>query len=428
MSEKVIIAENISKLYKLGVVGMSTLNDDFRRALAKLKGKEDPTIKLGVENKRDSKATDTSEYVWALKDINFSIEKGDVVGIIGKNGAGKSTLLKILSRVTEPTTGLLKYKGRLASLLEVGTGFHPELTGLENIYLNGAILGMKKVEIKSKLDEIIDFSGVAKYINTPVKRYSSGMYVRLAFAVAAHLETDILVIDEVLAVGDHEFQEKCLGKMKDVAKHGRTVIFVSHNMASMKALCKKGILMQKGAIQCQGAMSDVIQQYMLGVRSNKTSDNQLKDYRTISSTSVKYNSVKLLNNQENTNLIFFKDKIHVEFEIEASEKIGSVLLDCKIISIDGIEITHSMNQYQNQKHILEVGKYKLNLELQNDLQPGNYYLTFGIHRLDGFTLEYLENCLSIEVLSISKDDKGGHFYDFKLGYLRVNSNWILNKL
>jgi len=428
MSEQVIIAENISKLYKLGVVGMSTLNDDFKRIVARLSGKEDPTLKLGVENKRDTKTDKSSEYVWALKDINFTIDRGDVVGIIGKNGAGKSTLLKILSRVTEPTTGALKYKGRLASLLEVGTGFHPELTGLENIYLNGAILGMKKAEIKSKLDEIIDFSGVSKYIDTPVKRYSSGMYVRLAFAVAAHLETEILVIDEVLAVGDHEFQEKCLGKMKDVANNGRTVIFVSHNMASMKALCKKGILMQKGSIQHQGAMSDVIQQYMLGVRSNKTSENQLKDFRTISSNSVKFSSIKLINQQENTNIVFFKDKIKVELELEAFEKIGSVLLDCKIITIDGIEITHSMNQYHDQKNILEEGKYKLGLELENDLQPGNYYLTFGIHRLDGYTLEYLENCLSIEVLSITKDESSGHYYDFKLGYLRVNSSWILNKL
>jgi hypothetical protein len=196
----------------------------------------------------------------------------------------------------------------------------------------------------------------------------------------------------------------------------------------MKTLCKKGILMQKGSIQHQGAMSDVIQQYMLGVRSNKTSENQLKDFRTISSNCVKFLSVKLINQQENTNLVFFKDKIKVELELEAFEKIGSVLLDCKIISIDGIEITHSMNQYQDQKHILEEGKYKLSLELNNDLQPGNYYLTFGIHRLDGYTLEYIENCLSIEVLSISKDDSSGHYYDFKLGYLRVNANWILNKL
>jgi lipopolysaccharide transport system ATP-binding protein len=428
MSKEVIVAEDISKLYKLGVVGMGTLSDDIKRLFAKVRGQEDPTLKLGVENKRDAKDDNASDYVWALKDINFSVNQGEVLGIIGKNGAGKSTLLKILSKVTEPTTGVLKYKGRLASLLEVGTGFHPDLTGLENIYLNGAILGMKRHEIKAQLDAIIDFSGVSKYINTPVKRYSSGMYVRLAFAVAAHLETDILVIDEVLAVGDQEFQEKCLGKMKDVAGHGRTVLFVSHNMASMKTLCNKGILMQRGMIQYQGSMKDTVQQYMVGLRQNSSTGINLAEYRTISSNTIKFTKVVLNNIAEGSNRVFFKESLKVTLEIECKELIEKSLLDCRIITADGIEIIHAMNQYNNEFHKIDVGTHSLSLEINNDLQPGNYYLTFGIHRADGYTLEYLENCLPIEVLSIPADDSKGHVYDFKLGYVRAESKWHLNKI
>jgi len=427
MGKEVIIAENISKLYKLGVVGINTLSDDLKRFYAKLKGQEDPTLKLGVENKRDSTNNNESEYVWALKDINFSVNQGEVLGIIGKNGAGKSTLLKILSKVTEPSTGVLKYKGRLASLLEVGTGFHPDLTGLENIYLNGAILGMKRHEIKSQLDAIIDFSGVSKYINTPVKRYSSGMYVRLAFAVAAHLETDILVIDEVLAVGDQEFQEKCLGKMKDVAGNGRTVLFVSHNMASMKTLCTKGILMQRGTIQYQGSMQDTVQQYMVGMRQNSANDIDLKEYRSIKSATVQFTQVILKNKTEGSNRLFFKESIKINLEINCTEKIDKAILDCKIITAEGIEIVHSMNQYNDEFHAINIGTSKLDLQLENNLQPGNYYLTFGIHRADGFTLEYIENCLPIEVLSIASDDNKGHIYDFKLGYLRAESSWKLTQ-
>jgi len=256
----VIKVENLSKQYRLGEVGTGTLKDDFKRFRFRLMGKEDPFLQIGEVNDRTKKSD--SDYVWALKDINFEIEQGDVVGIIGRNGAGKSTLLKILSRTTAPTTGSVKVKGRIASLLEVGTGFHGELSGRENIYLNGAIMGLRKWEIDKKLDEIIDFAGVEKYLDTPVKRYSSGMYVRLAFAVAAHLEPDILIVDEVLAVGDAEFQNKCLGKMNDVSKSGdRTIIFVSHQLNSIERLCKKSFLMQKGIISDIGATPDIIKLY-----------------------------------------------------------------------------------------------------------------------------------------------------------------------
>lgn len=247
MKSLAIKAENISKQYRLGEVGTGTLSHDLNRFWHKIRGKEDPYLKIGESNDRTKKGD--SDYVWSLRDIHFEIEQGDAVGIIGRNGAGKSTLLKLLSKVTQPTTGSFKINGRIASLLEVGTGFNPEMTGRENIYLNGAILGMRRAEITRKLDEIIDFSGVERYIDTPVKRYSSGMYVRLAFAVAAHLEAEILIVDEVLAVGDAEFQKKCLGKMGDVSKgEGRTVLFVSHNMNSIKRLCNKGMVLQNGQI------------------------------------------------------------------------------------------------------------------------------------------------------------------------------------
>ena len=253
---------NISKLYRLGLVSSGTLSNDLKRWWQmSILGKEDPFLKVGSVNDR-TKAAD-SEYVWALKDIDFKVEQGDVVGIIGKNGAGKSTLLKLLSKVTSPTTGTIKAKGRIASLLEVGTGFHSELTGRENIYMNGAILGMTKKEIDSKIDEIVDFSGCERYIDTPVKRYSSGMTVRLGFAVAAHLDPEILVVDEVLAVGDAEFQKKAIGKMQDVSKgEGRTVLFVSHNMASIKKLCRTGVLLENGMVKTTGPINKVVDYYI----------------------------------------------------------------------------------------------------------------------------------------------------------------------
>jgi lipopolysaccharide transport system ATP-binding protein len=263
--EKDIIlkAENISKQYRLGQVGTGTISHDLNRWWHQLLGKENPYLKIGDTNDRSTKGT--SDYVWALQDINFEVERGEVLGIIGKNGAGKSTLLKILSKVTAPTTGSIKSRGRIASLLEVGTGFHGEMTGRENIFLNGAILGMTKKEIASKLDEIIEFSGCERYIDTPVKRYSSGMTVRLAFAVAAFLEPEILVIDEVLAVGDAEFQKKAIGKMQDISKgEGRTVLFVSHNMAAVKSLCTKGIILENGKVVFEGEIENAVSYYLGG--------------------------------------------------------------------------------------------------------------------------------------------------------------------
>jgi len=271
MSEVVIKVENLGKQYRLGSISTRTLSLDLERWFYRMMGKPDPFLKIGETNDRTQKAN--SEFVWALKDINFEIKQGQIVGIIGRNGAGKSTLLKILSRTTTPTIGNIKVKGRVASLLEVGTGFHPELSGKENIFLNGAILGMTKAEIKRKFDEIVDFAGVARYIDTPVKRYSSGMYVRLAFAVAAHLEPEILIVDEVLAVGDAEFQKKCLGKMKDVsANEGRTVLFVSHDMRAIKQITQQAILLANGQIHSIGMTEDVCNTYLSLAHSGRKSN------------------------------------------------------------------------------------------------------------------------------------------------------------
>ena len=268
MGNTAIKVENLSKIYSLGEIGTGTISRDMERWFkTKLLKQEDPFLKIGETNDRTHKGT--SDLVYSLRDINFEIQQGDAIGIIGRNGAGKSTLLKILSRVTTPTTGRINIRGRVASLLEVGTGFHPELTGRENIYLNGAILGMRKREIDRKLDEIIDFSGVERYIDTPVKRYSSGMYVRLAFAVAAHLESEILIVDEVLAVGDAEFQTKCLGKMSEVSKgEGRTVLFVSHSMAAINKLCNKGLIIAKGYSSRIDNVQKIIQEYSKSYSNN----------------------------------------------------------------------------------------------------------------------------------------------------------------
>jgi lipopolysaccharide transport system ATP-binding protein len=276
MSDVVIKVENVGKQYHLGKVGTGTMANDLNRWWHIARGKEDPYLKIGSTNDRTIKSS-LNDIVWAVKDVNFEVKQGEVLGIIGKNGAGKSTLLKILSRVTAPTIGDIKVKGRIASLLEVGTGFHPDLSGRENIFLNGAILGMTKQEIKSKFDEIVEFSGVERYIDTPVKRYSSGMYVRLAFAVAAHLESEILIVDEVLAVGDAEFQKKCMGKMKDVAGHGRTVLFVSHNITALSNLCSSALVLKNGSILLSKSnVSEAVDLYLNDNRE-KTRNEKLSE-------------------------------------------------------------------------------------------------------------------------------------------------------
>jgi lipopolysaccharide transport system ATP-binding protein len=297
MSNIALSIEKLSKQYRLGEIGTGTLSHDLNRLWSKLRGKEDPYSMVGQVNDRSSLAK--SEYVWALKDIDFKVKEGEVLGIIGKNGAGKSTLLKLISRVTAPTEGFIKAKGRIASLLEVGTGMHPEMTARENIYLNGAILGMKRNEIAQKFDEIVEFAGCAMYIDTPVKRYSSGMRVRLGFAVAAFLEPEILIVDEVLAVGDAEFQKKAIGKMKEVSRGGgRTVLFVSHNMGSIRTLCTRAVVLEKGMQVFDGTPDDSINYYLTSNRVDMTQDLMTRTDRG-GNGKLLFTEVKVLNAQGN---------------------------------------------------------------------------------------------------------------------------------
>jgi len=309
----VIQVENLSKQYRLGTVGTGSFSHDFNRAWHRIRGKEDPYLKIGEVNDRTQLGK--SDYIWALKDINFEVKQGEVMGIIGRNGAGKSTLLKILSRTTSPSSGSVKIKGRVASLLEVGTGFHPELSGRDNIFLNGAILGMSKQEIKSKFDEIVDFSGVERYIDTPVKRYSSGMYVRLAFGVAAHLEPEILIVDEVLAVGDVEFQKKALGKMKEVStKEGRTVLFVSHNMGAIRALCQTAIILKNGTTHYIGTVEDGVANY-LRISDENFQNSLLERTDREGNGKFKFIAIDIKNEKgERTHSVFCNEKTSIEIE------------------------------------------------------------------------------------------------------------------
>jgi lipopolysaccharide transport system ATP-binding protein len=293
MTKALIKVEGVDKQYRLGEIGTGSLAHDINRWWKRRLGQEDPYLKIGETNDRTKKSS--SDFVWALKDINFEVKQGEVLGVIGRNGAGKSTLLKILSRTTTPSNGKIKLRGRVASLLEVGTGFHPELSGRDNIFLNGTILGMTKSEIRRNFDEIVEFAGVARYIDTPVKRYSSGMYVRLAFAVAAHLESEILIVDEVLAVGDAEFQKKCLGKMGEISQNfGRTILFVSHSMASVQALCTKGLFMSQGRTQGIEDLKVCVEKYLYGDDGssfNLVYTGGAANYHDSTSMEVKVNTV-----------------------------------------------------------------------------------------------------------------------------------------
>lgn len=365
----VIKVENISKQYRLGTVGTGSLAHDLNRTWHKLRGKEDPYLKIGDTNDRSLKAS--SEYVWALRDINFEVQQGDVVGIIGKNGAGKSTLLKILSRTTTPTKGKIKMKGRVASLLEVGTGFHPELSGRENIFLNGAILGMHTHEIKQKFDEIVDFSGVERYIDTPVKRYSSGMYIRLAFAVSAHLEPDILIIDEVLAVGDAEFQKKCLGKMKDVSqKDGRTILFVSHNMTAIKNICQKTLFMQHGKLVMEGNTEKIIKQYLSyeSVGKSKIIFDAATDAPGNQYIKIKrIEAVPILSNNEDPITVHTPINIEIEFWNELEDKEINVSLHFNTMNYECVFNVGTEAQF------LKKGLQKATCQIPGDFLNDGFY-------------------------------------------------------
>lgn len=422
MSEKDVIlkVENVSKLYRLGTVGTGTFGGDVQRFWkTKILGQEDPFLKIGQTNDRTSK--EKADFVWALQDINFEVKRGEVLGIIGKNGAGKSTLLKLLSRITSPTTGSIKSAGRMASLLEVGTGFHPELTGRENIYLNGAILGMTKKEIQSKFDEIVDFSGCELYIDTPTKRYSSGMTVRLGFAVAAFLDPEILVVDEVLAVGDAEFQKKAIGKMKEVSSGGgRTVLFVSHNMASINALCTSAIFMENGTIKQIGETGEILKRYL-------TDSNINTNYREFKYDHPEFelDSVKVSNRNSLESVIYRDNEIVFEFQFNNKTKTGLTYFNLKFKNEMGdyFMVTSS----SNSEFVLEKGKSSATMKV-----PSGFF-NEGTYLIELMIINYTDSAgyigffhetefLQIEILPEKRPI--GSWMGREVGQIRHSFDWI----
>jgi len=418
MADTIIKVENLSKQYRLGEIGTGSLSHDLNRWWHQIRGKEDPYLKIGETNDRTQKGN--SEYVWALKDVNFEINRGEIWGVVGKNGAGKSTLLKLLSRITSPTTGVIKINGKMASLLEVGTGFHGELTGRENVFLNGAILGMKRKEIASKMDEIIAFAGVEKYIDTPVKRYSSGMFVRLAFAVAAHLDTDILILDEVLAVGDASFQRKCLGKMNDAATNqGKTVLFVSHNLSQIQGLCKKGMLLENGQLKMTGDINKIISEYVLGSQQSKSID--ITQLPRMGPKSLDFNIRKITFTNDVTT-IYEDDTISFDIEFECKNTMQELVLG---FSIKDTLDTHLIECRSTSSipiiNIDKTGIYTITVTLQPNLSAGVYVLNIGARNVNG-SLEYVPSVTNIEILP------SGEYEEWNkpsAGIVKTPSNWQL---
>lgn len=403
----VIKVENVSKQYRLGLIGTNTLKGDLQRWWYNIRGLEDPTLMIGQENSlkdRSSSNGPDNEFVWALKDINLEVKQGEILGIIGKNGAGKSTLLKLLSRVTAPTTGSIKVKGRIASLLEVGTGFHPDLTGRENIFLNGAILGMTKTEIRNKFDEIVDFSGCELYIDTPVKRYSSGMYVRLAFAVAAHLDPEILIVDEVLAVGDAEFQKKAIGKMQDVSKgDGRTVLFVSHNMASISTLTATSICLGNGKIVSIGKTVDVINYYL-----NDSTTLKSSYFADSNPSQPNFTNIKIKTSGSNYIHKNGEDLI-IHFEVHMPYKIIGMAVSFQIFSENGIPIIYGYIFDTETPILRTVGIHRLKCVIPKcKLYQGNYYLKTHLAESKGrIKFEEIDRICPFEVVMLDETVEWG---------------------
>jgi lipopolysaccharide transport system ATP-binding protein len=400
-------------MYDLGLVGTGTLSKDLNRTWAKWTGKPDPYATIAELNDRTKKSESGS--VWVLKDINFDVQQGEVLGIIGKNGAGKSTLLKILSKITVPTTGQIKIKGRVASLLEVGTGMHPEMTARQNIYLNGAIMGMKRYEITAKLDEIVEFAGIGKYIDTPIKRFSSGMQVRLGFAVAAFLEPEILIVDEVLAVGDAEFQKKAIGKMQDVSKgEGRTVLFVSHNMASVQSLCTKGLLLDKGMITYEGNIENSISRYL----------NEGSQYGVLNTENRKGNGkiiIKkiLYQSNETTGVLQTGQKSKIEFHLLFKDNINTsnFRIDFRIDNAMGARVAWFSNTLIDADipKIFEVVSFEFE---KLNLNTGRYYITTFV-TVNNEICDWIQNALSLDV-------NEGDFYGTGKKVPTEQSNVVIN--
>jgi len=418
----VISVENLSKVYRLGQIGSGTFANDLKLWWAKTRGKPNPLLGIGESDHGNQ----DGENLWALKDVSFTVKQGEVLGIIGRNGAGKSTLLKILSRVTAPTSGRVRVKGRIASLLEVGTGFHPELTGRENTYLNGAILGMSRHEIDRKFDEIVDFSGVEKFIDTPVKRYSSGMYVRLAFAVAAHLEPEILVVDEVLAVGDAEFQKKCLGKMGDVAKEGRTVLFVSHNMGAISRLCQRVILISRGIAGFDGSSELGVMKYLMASASSVERKIIYVDNPNLPIV-IREISVSA-NGKFAHDILDISDQLSVGLVYQVKEDIKGTNISVSLLR-DGVALFRSWDIDKNQQvfDIRKKGTYHARIALpERLLSPGYYTITVSAGRPGVGVIDKHEDCIAFELENYSTDTT--HKSLSRGGLISIPLFWDVHKL
>ena len=413
----IIKVQDLGKRYQIGARGEDY--ETLREAIVSIV--RSPLQRFG----RNRAAADV---VWALRNVSFEVAPGEVVGIIGRNGAGKSTLLKILSRITKPTSGGIDLYGRVGSLLEVGTGFHPELTGRENIYLNGAILGMKRAEIQRKFDEIVAFAEIDKFLDTPVKRYSSGMYVRLAFAVAAHLEPEILIVDEVLSVGDAVFQKKCLGKMGDVARQGRTVLFVSHNMPVVKSLCGRAILFNAGRLVKDGSVDDVVNAYLTTdndemARSGIIPDDAPRPYGT---GEAKLRSVRLTDLDGNdVSQLYLGQPFRVQLTFEAFKEISGLVIEVGIVAMDGTHVTHSSNIDGGQSPLrFTAGSHTITVELEAVLLPRQYTFLIGLHHFGGITIEWIERALDFTVLRVAETGTDSYRWPSVRGYVRPVARWF----
>lgn len=416
-----IRVENLGKLYRLGEIGTGTISHDLNRWFARLRGKDDPYARIGEQNDRTTSGL--SEYVWALRNISFQVKQGSILGIIGRNGAGKSTLLKLLSKVTSPTEGTIKVKGRIASLLEVGTGFHPELTGRENVFLNGAILGMTKAEIRRKFDEIVSFAGVERYIDTPVKRYSSGMYVRLAFAVAAFLEPEVLIVDEVLAVGDAEFQKKCLGRMQDVSKNeGRTVLFVSHNMGAIRNLCQEVLILKNGLVHFQGDVHRGIEHY---INLNAVQSSTLY-INPLAADCSQFTRLEVVAPDEESREEFdFREAVSVRCEAHILPRHLSAKFSLRVT--DNLERIVFTSEMPVQNLVGEAGDVSFRVTIPGSLLvPNSYRIQMAIHIPNQELVEELKEVLKFSIL-----DTGTEFYMYgnaDYGCVFVDCKWDLEDL
>ncbi|MBI4474332.1 MAG: ABC transporter ATP-binding protein [Acidobacteria bacterium] len=418
MSAAIISVENLSKCYRI----KHQPRERYTALRDVLAGK---VRNLFLRRAEVSGAAAMEEDFWALQNVSFEIKRGESVGIIGLNGAGKSTLLKILSRITEPTRGRIQMDGRVASLLEVGTGFHPELTGRENIFLNGAILGMRRAEIKRKFDEIVAFAEVERFLDTPVKRYSSGMYVRLAFSVAAHMEPEILIVDEVLAVGDAAFQKRCLGKMHEVAEEeGRTILFVSHNIAAIRSLCRKGLCLNKGRVEAWGPIEAAVEHYLCTFL-NRAANGVIPDSlpRQYFTSEARLRRVQLADNAGKAVMtVLTGEGLRVLVEWEVFEAINA-MIEVGITDADGRQITQSFSSDGGMPAMrLNPGRYQVELRIYNTIFPGRYFLLAGIHKLDGTTIDFVERVFDFEILNTGKDDPNHYSWTVR-GYLRPTQKW-----